>query len=452
MDASSEQHQPVSSLSCPGCGSPLMAATAFCPTCGRPLAPTADASSARSVALWQSGSAQSAALDISQGASVPTLPGQTYPNYQPSFFAPYQTGQSSPSTPGYPTQPGVWASQNLPTPTGMEALGATATVAPSKPMRSHRLRNTLTLISAVVIVALLAGGAYYLYAAFFNSPQAAARILPDRTFVYVSVDLTAVANNNHHVTIDDLARLFGVGAALKQEGLNWQQDVAPWVGRNVAIAAYPTSNDSATLSNVTSSSNPVTTAASVFNFGLAELFQSRDDAKAQAAMAKAANAQKQHGQTVKQISYGGMTLYSVTHPGADANGASTNTPAQTLFAGKGWAVIASSLAAAEIIVDRINGQGTTLSSAPSFQDATNNLPSSRFSTLYLNLREYYNLVISLAPSPTQGLLDFPFVDTYPVAGGYITWSSLGMRAQLTFNAVKSAGIPNVSGNTINLTQ
>ncbi|HLY30382.1 MAG TPA: DUF3352 domain-containing protein, partial [Ktedonobacterales bacterium] len=367
-------------------------------------------------------------------------PDQLYPPpYQPQ---PYQALP--------PAQSGTWAGQYLPTPMGMEALGATAIVQPGKPVRSHRLRNTLTLISSVVILALLVSGAYYLYAAFFNSPQAAARILPDQTFLYASVDLTATANNNHHVTIDDLAQTFGVGSSLRSEGLNWQQDVAPWVGRNIAIAAYPTTNDSATLSNTGGSpTNPVSTAASILNVGYAELLQSHDDAKAQAAMAKAANAQRKQGQSVKKISYGGLTLYSVNDPGAELSN-NPNAPAQTLGAGKGWAIIASSVAAAEIVVDRINGQGSTLASAAAFQDATNNLPSSRFGTLYLNLRGYYNLVVSLAPGPTQGALDFPFVDTYPVAGGYLSWSSLGIRAQLTFNAVKSADIPTLSGDTTSL--
>jgi len=318
------------------------------------------------------------------------------------------------------------------------------------------LRRFLAVVAAVCIVALLAGSAYAIYAAFANNSQAAAKILPDRTFVYASVDLTAAANNGHHVTLADLAQTVGFTAFVKAERLDWQTDIVPWVGRNIAVAAYPTSGQGATtnLSALGSSTgglaatNATAAVASALNVGAAVLLQSRNDSAAQAAMAKSAHAQSP---SAKQFTYGGFTLYTV-NTGASAAYTASNPAfaSQTLTAGKGWAVIASSVGAAETVVDRLNGTGATLANAPAFQDATGSLPNSRFGTMYINLRAYYNALLAIAPSAAQAALDFPLVDTYPVAGGYITWTTGGLRAQLTANAVKGANIGSLGGDTTSL--
>lgn len=416
---------------CASCGAPIVGAAAFCPTCGRPLI-----SSELAQPTTLAGVGSPGWYGASPDANAPTVAGLT------------TTPQS------YPLAANTWPGAYPPAPTGIAALGSGAPVTPTALARPHPLRRFLAVVAAICVVALLAGGAYAVYAAFANTSQAAARILPDKTYVYASVDLTAAANNGHHVTLTDLAQTVGFASFVKAERLNWQTDVVPWVGRNIAVAAYPVTNQSAT--NVTtlgstsgaSATSASAAVASALNVGEALLMQSRNDSAAQAAMAKSAHAQSS---SVKQFTYGGFTLYTVnTGTSAQFAASSPAFPGQTLTAGKGWAVIASSAAAAETIVDRLNGQGATLANAPAFQDATNNLPNSRFGTMYVNLREYYNSLVAIVPSAAQAALDFPLVDTYPVGGGYFTWTTTGLRAQLTFNAVKGVSIGAVGGNTTSL--
>lgn len=433
---------------CASCGAPVIGAAAFCPTCGRPLAPS-DLARATVPAPFGAPGGYGAYAE----GDAPTLAGVTAALSQPlQPYSPVAAGAYSPAASAWPSQ---WPGQYPPPPTGMAALGSGAPVTPSGLARPHRLRSFLAVVGALVIVALLASGAYAIYAAFADSSQAAAKIVPDRTFVYASVDLTAVANNGHHVTLTDLAQTVGFASFVKAERLNWQTDIAPWVGRNIAVAAYPVPGQAAPT-NVTalgatgaSSQVGVTSAvASVLNVGAAALLQSRNDGAAQAAMAKSAHAQSA---SVKQFTYGGFTLYTVNGGTSAAYTASSPAlPGQTLTAGKGWAVMASSAAAAETVVDRLNGQGATLANAPAFQDATSNLPNSRFGTMYVNLREYYNTLLALAPSAAQAAFDFPAIDTYPVAGGYFTWTTGGLRAQLTFNAVKGANVGAIGGDTTSL--
>jgi len=442
--------QPASA--CASCGAPIIGAAAFCPTCGRPLAAS---DLARSTVFANPGSPVMApgGYGAYPEGDAPTIAGAPAALSLP--LQPYPPNPAGAYPPAANTWPSQWPGQYPPPPTGMAALGSGAPVTPTQLARPRRLRSFLAVVAAICIAALLAGGAYAIYAAFADSSQAAAKILPDRTFVYASVDLTAAANNGHHVTLNDLAQTVGFASFVKAERLNWQTDITPWVGRNIAVAAYPVpgqgaATNVAALGAAGSSSMASATAAvaSVLNVGAALLLQSRNDGAAQAAMAKSAHAQSA---SVKQFTYGGFTLYTV-NAGTNAASAQTNPtlPGQTLTAGKGWAVIASSAAAAETVVDRLNGTGATLANAAAFQDATSNLPSSRFGTMYVNLREYYNTVLAMAPSAAQAALDFPLIDTYPVAGGYLTWTTGGLRAQLTFNAVKGANIGAIGGDTTSL--
>lgn len=414
---------------CPSCGSSLGGAALYCPTCGRPVsAPNAAPSFLLARTPTPIGSGAYPAYPNYSGSDAPTVAGLTAP-----FAAPDEA---------------AWPGQYPPAPTGMAALGSGAAVAPTPLARPHRLRSALAVVAALCIVALLASGAYALYAAFVDSSQAAARVLPDTTFVYASVDLTAAANNGHHITVNDLAQVVGFNAFVRAERLDWTQDISPWVGRTIAVAAFPVAGQSAAPANVSAlGANSAALGgalASALNVGAAALLQSRSDSAALAAMAKSAHAQGQAGATIKQSTYGGFTLYTVSPTGGNA------LVGQTLTAGKGWAVIASSLGAAQLVVDRLNGQGTTLASAPAFQDATNALPSSRFGSVYINLREYYNTLLAMAPAGTQAAFDLPLVDTYPAAGGYLTWTTSGLRAQMTFTAVKGANIGAVSGDTTSL--
>jgi len=167
------------------------------------------------------------------------------------------------------------------------------------------------------------------------------------------------------------------------------------------------------------------------------LVQSRDDNAAKAAISKLNAHEKQQGITVQQSSYNGFALY------ATGSGSSSGL----YGSGSGWALIASNAEAAHAVIDRINGNSDSLNDQQAFKDAISNLPSNHFGTYYVNLRQALDSMIPVKAPNGLATVSVPFIETYPVAGGYLAWSDAGQRSQITFNAVRNPNIPNVSGDT-----
>jgi hypothetical protein len=87
----------------------------------------------------------------------------------------------------------------------MAALATGPALAPEKPIRSHKRRNVLTAISAVVVVGLVLSGAYWAYAALASrSDNQLARYFPSSTVVFASADLAAAANNKFNINPADM--------------------------------------------------------------------------------------------------------------------------------------------------------------------------------------------------------------------------------------------------------
>src|SRR5262249_11120544 len=140
----------------------------YCPTCGRP----------RAIADWDEPTVHETSAAAAAGASS-TVHWQVFPE-----------------TPTLPS--------------GITALGSGAAIAAAPPVRSHRLRNALAAVSALCLVALLAGTSYWLYTALAaRSQTAAARIVPANSVAFVAVDLNALENNSHHFSIKDLGATAG---------------------------------------------------------------------------------------------------------------------------------------------------------------------------------------------------------------------------------------------------
>src|SRR5262245_52338329 len=109
---------------CAGCGQSLDAQALYCPICGRP-----NPALAGTVAAG--------------GALATSAPETTYAT------APAQTTDAT-----MPPPLPAWYDQ--PTSTGgIAALASGPAVTPEKPIRSHKRRNILTAISAVVVVGLV---------------------------------------------------------------------------------------------------------------------------------------------------------------------------------------------------------------------------------------------------------------------------------------------------------
>ncbi len=371
---------------CAGCGQSLDAQALYCPICGRPNPAVAGTNAASGAAPV------SAPVQTTDATMPPPLP--------------------------------AWYDQSTAT-GGIAALASGPTVTPEKPIRSHKRRNVLTAISAVVVVGLVMSGAYWAYAALAaRTDNQLARYFPSSTVAFASADMAAAANNNFNINPADM--IGSQAAALqKATGLDWQKDVVPWAGPDVAFGAFPLANTQQAAANPAAS------------LGIVALVQSRDDNAAKAAIGKLNAHEKQQGTTVQQSSYNGFTLY------ATGSGSSSGL----YGSGNGWVLIASNAEAAHAVIDRINGSSDSLNDQQAFKDAISNLPSNHFGTYYVNLHQALDSLIPVKAPNGLASVSVPFIETYPVAGGYLAWSDTGQRSQITFNAVRNPNIPNVSGDT-----
>ncbi|HET9980570.1 MAG TPA: DUF3352 domain-containing protein [Ktedonobacterales bacterium] len=389
MDAGQQSSAPGI---CPGCGQSIDAHTVYCPVCGRPNPALAGATNAPA----QDGAYTTAPVQAADTTMPPPLP--------------------------------TWANQSTTT-SGIASLAAGPAVTPNQPIRSHKRRNILTAVATLVIIGLIGSGAYWAYAAFAGrSDSQLARYFPSNTVAYASVDLMAASNNNFKINPADLV---GQQASTLQKatGLDFQKDVVPWIGQDIAVGVFPLAN----AQSGQAINDPMSAV------GVTILIQSRDDNAAKAALTKMNNHLKQDGSSIQSSSYKGFTLYGPA--------ASSSPSSGSYGAGSGWVVIASSANAAHMVIDRINGSGDTLSDQQPFKDAISNAPSNNFGTYYVNLRQALNSVVPVKAPNGLASISIPFIETYPVAGGYASWTNTGERSQLTFNAVRNPNIPDVSGDT-----
>jgi hypothetical protein len=309
---------------------------------------------------------------------------------------------------------------------------ATKAALMSQPKSKRGARRLFVSISLGLVVAIVLGiGGYALYNVFAaHDESAAARVLPGNTYAYVSIDIVQYAVNSHHFSATDLFQSGGQGQVdpIKQTtGLDWQTDILPWVDRDIAVAVFPRPAPAASA-NFPGSISPV---------GAVVLLQSKDDGAAQKAMKKAADFQGSRGNATNQSTYSGFTLYS--------ENAGNGT---TFTAGSGWAIISTDAATAQMVIDRVNGKGDTLDGTAAYQNATGNLASDRFGTIFVNIKEAYTAVASGAPPAANQLLGF--ADIYPTAGGFLEWTSAGLRAQVTLHATQNLGIGDLHGDTTSL--
>jgi hypothetical protein len=308
---------------------------------------------------------------------------------------------------------------------GIAALASGPALTPENPIRSRKRRNVLTAVSALVVVGLIASGAYWAYAAFAaRTDNQLARYFPSTTVMFASVDLAAAASNNFNLNPADAIGAQAT-ALQKATGLDWQNDVVPWAGPDVALGIFPLANSQQT------SANPAT------SVGVVALIESRNDSAAAAAISKLTTHVKQKGTTVQQSNYNGFTLY----------GTGTGSSSGLYGNGSGWVLIASNAEAAHAVIDRIHGSSDSLNDQQAFKDAISNLPSNHFGTYYINLHQAFDALIPVKAPNGLASISVPLIETYPVAGGYLAWSDTGQRSQITFNAVRNPNIPDVSGDT-----
>ncbi|HEX8036775.1 MAG TPA: DUF3352 domain-containing protein [Ktedonobacterales bacterium] len=369
------------------------------------------------------------------------LPGPALQEEQPSEEPPtlvyMGASQATPTQP--PSTVIAPSAPNTPTPPPLPEVIAGQ---PPTQQRRGRIRSLLVVISAICIVALLASGSYLLFNLLSSHTEGdVAHIVPSSTVALVSVDLVAAAAHGQRITLGDLGNATGQSGTVQLlTGLDWDKDILPWVGRDMALAIFQRQPPyrSPNGSQGTSATNVNDT------IGAALLLQSRDDAAAQAAIRKAANYQQSQGFTLVSLDYHGLTLYHTSLLQGDESGT-------TLAAGKGWAIIAGDLPAARVLVDRLTGNSSatdTLAATSAYHDAVGSLPANRFGTLFLNTRALVKGFVYGGSSQTE--MASALANTYPVAVGYLMWTSDGLRAQLTFPSARNLAVGSLSGDTTTL--
>ncbi|MGE5334241.1 MAG: DUF3352 domain-containing protein [Nitrososphaerota archaeon] len=368
------------------------AQSVYCPSCGRPAV---------------------------NSATAPT----------PASESSYATAPVQASSAAVPPLPPTWADQPT-TVGGIAGLASGPVLTPDKPVRSHKRRNILTAISALVVVALIATGAYWAYASFLSrSDTQLARYFPANTVTFASADLVAAANNSFNINPANLTS--DQKTMLKNAtGLDWDTDIKSWVGQDLAMGVFPLAN--------AQQGQALTSPAGAI--GVTVLIQSRDDNAARSAINKVNAHLKQQGKTLNPSSYKGFSLYA-----PDASGATSTTG--IYGSGSGWVVFASNQGAAHAVIDRIGGSGDNLGDQQAFKDAVSNLPSNHFGTYYVNLRQILTTLTPVQAPNGLGSISIPFIESFPSAGGYVAWTNNGERSQITFNAVRNPNIPDVSGDT-----
>jgi uncharacterized protein DUF3352 len=352
------------------------------------------------------------------------------------------TPPAAPPWQATPSYAAGWPTYQQPTVAGMAGLAAPTSAGslpqPAPAPRRRRRGVMLVGVSGVLLVAVLASLSFYIFNVLAaHGDLDAARYLPANTALYVSVDVVSAATNGHHVSVNDLTQNQDqVEAIRRATGLDWKNDVLPWLGRGIAFAVFPNGGNGGAATDAVL---PFGQAGAVF------LLQSRDDGKAQAALAKAADFQKQQvNTTVDTTSYNGFTIYRIggPSPSIGLSGTAPGAERAAFAAGKGWAVLGAGVSTVQGVIDRLNGSGDTLANSTAFKNATSGLPAGRFGTLYVSLRDVMRL--------TGSNQSVPLFDIYPTAVGYTTWTDPGERTQLTLKASQPLGVGTLSGDTTTL--
>lgn len=146
--------------------------------------------------------------------------------------------------------------ENLPHPDGSES----AVPFEEAPVKVRRGRRTAVVaLVALFVSAVLGGGAFAVYTAFFDGGPQPAEVLPTSTVAVLSIDLDPSAGQKIEALksirkfprlkedlgldpTDDL-RKFIVEEAIGCDGVDFDDDVKPWIGKRAAVAAVDLGDD-----------------------------------------------------------------------------------------------------------------------------------------------------------------------------------------------------------------
>lgn len=230
-----------------------------------------------------------------------------------------------------------------------------------------------TVLGLVVALLLLGGIAYALAGRFFSAQRNTPALLPADTQVYASIN-PSLSSLPGLVRLQNAYQQDNAEATADAEkqfedmfGINFRQDVQPWIGPEMAIA----------VSGLTEFDAEAEADEMFKTADLSILLASRDNAKAEATLAKIrAKRQADEGETFSEETYKGVTITSAS--GADGAG-----PGAYAIV-KDNAVIASRPETIKQMIDRDGATENTLAQSESYKQTIAGLPSDAIGYLYLS--------------------------------------------------------------------
>jgi hypothetical protein len=194
--------------------------------------------------------------------------------------------------------------------------------------------------------------------------------------------------------------------ALKDSGLSFSGDIQPWLGAEIGVSAQVSLQQSKDIPAVV-------------------YLVSRDDAKAQAMLAKVRSGKLGKALTWTESSYKGITI-SIGTPKGSGN-------AEAYAYVDHVAVIASSSSTIQQIIDTDQGRATRLVDATNFKATMGSLPSDRVAFLYVDGK---SLVASIQkelrsmPAATGSIKNLGDLEAFQGIGGTLSANGNGVLADL----------------------
>ena len=241
-------------------------------------------------------------------------------------------------------------------------------------------RNLLPILIGVGIALVVLAGAGAAGALFFLNQRSNAipQFLPAETQFYAAL-------NPNLSDVPNLQRLQAAFPELldqqnaesptqvleEQLGVSFEEDIAPWIGTEIAIAG--TGFD---LSSIDPEASSEQMAQLAQDGELLIILASRDDAKAQAFLDKQRTAREGNGETFSESKAGNLTIYEQQ----DAE----NSPLAAFVYYNKHVFFASRAAALTEVVERDLAGNTTLQANPRFQAVQKGLPETRLGYIFVD--------------------------------------------------------------------
>lgn len=263
------------------------------------------------------------------------------------------------------------------------------TTAPKKPLKLDAKTQRTLLIGGGVVAAVIA---IVLLAPLLGGGDAIAGHMPANAAVYFHIDLSALTSEDVQEIVTAFQEASGVeevegeswqDAILADSDLSYQEDIQPWLGAQLGFVVF---GEGGTETEEFSLNAPPSLL----------VIQSRDNASADAFLAKMVENADNQGDTVTTVDHAGTTIYVINQEGftliegGEEFGGSTNSIARSgnlvVFAsGEDTMRTFLDLSAADSLANDVN-----------FKKTVAQLSGGRISTAYVNFGGYMEFISSMS--------------------------------------------------------